>query len=251
MLALGLSSKRVLVSGNVKFDFDLSVGEQTEYFKERFDLESKRPLIIAASTHAPEEYILIEALKKTFVYHDGLHPRLLIAPRHPERFNEVASMLMTSGLIWVRRSEPLCVEDKTCDVVLLDTIGEIRSVYQLAELVFVGGSIANKGGHNILEPAAAARCTITGAHTYNFSAIVNSFLKSDAVIQLPSLTETEAIEALSKLFAELLTDDHRRNSIGFRAKTVLENNNGASFRTVKMLAPLLTFDELPSKRPAA
>jgi 3-deoxy-D-manno-octulosonic-acid transferase len=123
--------------------------------------------------------------------------------------------------------------------VLLDTIGELRAVYPLAEVVFVGGSIAPTGGHNVLEPALAARCVVTGAHTFNFTAIVRSFIEQEALVQLPALAESEAPAALARVLAELLADDEERRAVGERARAALEMNRGATARTVQMLAPIL------------
>jgi 3-deoxy-D-manno-octulosonic-acid transferase len=148
-------------------------------------------------------------------------------------------LLDASGFSWTRRSSPPQAEDSTCDVVLLDSIGELRGVYPLSTLVFVGGSIAPTGGHHILEPAAAARCIITGAHTFNFSSIMRDFLERDALVQLPPLTESEAPSALAQTFRELLNTDPRRRHTGERARAALEENRGATEETLKLLAPLL------------
>jgi 3-deoxy-D-manno-octulosonic-acid transferase len=124
-------------------------------------------------------------------------------------------------------------------VILLDTIGELRAVYPLADLVFVGGSIARTGGHNVLEPAAVGACIVTGAHTANFEAVMRAFLEADALVQLPPLAEDEAARALSGVFRELLMDDERRSKLASRALSVFEQNEGATERTVELLAALL------------
>ncbi len=240
--ALGLHPARVRVSGNIKFDADTDTGEQsiTTLLRERFAFDDARPLIVAASTHAPEESITLEAFQQTRAAFDrDRRPRLLVAPRHPERFNEVAALIEASGLLWARRSSAPQENDRVCDVVLLDSIGELRGVYPLAALVFVGGSIAPTGGHNVLEPAAAARCIITGAHTFNFSSIMRDFLAREALIQLPALAERDAPAALAQIFRELLNTDERRRRIGERARDALEENRGATDATINYLAPLL------------
>lgn len=240
--ALGLSPARTRVSGNIKFDADANTGEQavTMELRERFAFDDARPLIVAASTHAPEEAIMLRAFLQT---RDALavnkRPRLLIAPRHPERFKEVAALIEASGISWARRSSPPRGDDHACDAVLLDSIGELRGIYPLAALVFVGGSIAPTGGHNVLEPAAAARCIITGAHTFNFSSIMRDFLERDALVQLPALDETDAPAALAQIFHELLNTDERRRRTGERARAALEESRGATDATIKLLAPLL------------
>lgn len=277
--ALGLSAERVRVTGNVKFDLE-EAGEQplTDELRQRFGLDGRRPLILAASTHAPEERIILEAFKlladtardklltdrsrasdssratgpshATDASHttDASHstdasyatrPRLLLAPRHPERFGEVAALVEASGLAWSRRSESPRASDEAGDVILLDSIGELRAVYTLAEVVFVGGSIAPVGGHNVLEPALDARCVVTGAHTSNFKAIVGALLEADALIQLPPVEGAQAATLLGTVLRELLDDETKRRRMGERARSVLEQNRGATARTVKLLAPLL------------
>ncbi|HEV2799438.1 MAG TPA: 3-deoxy-D-manno-octulosonic acid transferase [Pyrinomonadaceae bacterium] len=242
--ALGLAHARVRVSGNVKFDAEEATGEQavTIELRERFAFDdARRPLIVAASTHAPEEAVTLEAFQQTRAALDGdRRPRLLIAPRHPERFGEVAALLERSGLAWARRSgSPHEEADRACDVVLLDSIGELRGVYPLAALVFVGGSIAPTGGHNVLEPAAAARCIVTGAHTFNFSSIMRDFIARDALVQLPALDYGKAPAALAQIFRELLNTDERRRRTGERARAALDENRGATEATINFLAPLL------------
>jgi 3-deoxy-D-manno-octulosonic-acid transferase len=240
--ALGLRGERVAVSGNLKFDADAAKDKQALGLElsARFHLEGDRPLIVAASTHKPEESIMIEALKLLRETSSVAPPRLLIAPRHPERFNETAALLDSSGLTWTRRTSAEHESDAVCDCILLDSIGELRAVYDQASIVFVGGSLAHKGGHNVLEPAEVGACIVTGAHTANFKAIMDNFIESDALIQLPALSQAEAIIELARLFAELLSDEARRGSMGKRARAVVERNRGATARTIKLLAPILS-----------
>jgi len=242
--ALGLAPERIRVTGNVKFDIEEAhASSLTGELRERFGLNGERPLVVAASTHAPEERVALEAYR--LVANSGAdsdaktRPRLLLAPRHPERFGEVAAMLDASGLSWARRSSPRNGRDAECDVVLLDSIGELREVYPLAEVVFVGGSVAHVGGHNILEPALAARPVVTGAHTSNFKAIVEIFLEHDALVQLPDTEGAEAARSLADALRPLLEDESRRLRAGERARAVLEQNRGATARTVSLLAPIM------------
>jgi 3-deoxy-D-manno-octulosonic-acid transferase len=241
MRGLGLVPERVFVSGNVKFDIGDDAGEQalTAEIRERFHLGDERPLIVAASTHSHEERIILEAFKQLRSTTDNDHLRLLIAPRHPERFAEVASLMESSGLLWARRSNAHGERDSLCDVLLLDSIGELRAVYPLASIVFIGGSLTPTGGHNILEPAAAGACTVTGAHTFNFKAIVEAFLEADALVQLPALALEEATSSLSNVLRELLENNERRQALGENARAVLKKNRGATARTIKLLAPIL------------
>src|ERR1044072_4541601 len=158
--ALGMANDRLFNAGNLKFDAELSgeLTSKTEEISRRFAVDSNVPLILAASTHAPEEAIIIESIQKL---RQKLPVRLMLAPRHPERFNEVAGLLQKSGLSWTRRTNPPNPNDAESSVILLDTIGELPSTYALAQIVFVGGSIVDKGGHNVLEPAAAGATVVT------------------------------------------------------------------------------------------
>jgi 3-deoxy-D-manno-octulosonic-acid transferase len=236
---LGMDPNKVFVSGNLKFDAGVMPipGNVSNLLKSRFSLSSETSLILAASTHAPEEQIILKAFQQ--VRHEVTSLRLMLAPRHPERFEEAASLLRDSGLPWARRSIEPNDSDKTSAVILLDTIGELPSVYALASIVFVGGSIARNGGHNILEPAAFGSCIITGFHTYNFAEIVKTFVEAGAVIQLQELSEAQAVAELKRLLSELLADGKRREQMGQLAKSLMEKNIGATERTLQMLCPML------------
>jgi 3-deoxy-D-manno-octulosonic-acid transferase len=242
--ALGLAPERLRVTGNVKFDIEeAGASSLTEELRERFRLDGRRPLVVAASTHSPEERVALEAYKQVadsaVNSNSEARPRMLLAPRHPERFGEVAAMLDASGVTWARRSAPRNGRDAECDLILLDSIGELRAVYPLAEVVFVGGSVARVGGHNILEPALAARAVVTGAHTSNFKAIVETFLEHEALVQLPDTEGSEAARLLANSLRELLGDDAKRLRAGERARAVLEQNRGATARTIELLATIM------------
>jgi 3-deoxy-D-manno-octulosonic-acid transferase len=239
LVALGLAPERARVTGNVKFDIEETPARPlTEELSRRFDINKDRPLVVAASTHAPEERVVLEAFK--LIKSEAQYARLLVAPRHPERFGEVALLIEASGLSWARRTGEARESDKDCDVILLDSIGELRAVYTLAEVVFVGGSVAPVGGHNVLEPALDARAVVTGPHTSNFKSIVAALLERDALVQLPDTQNHEdGARELARALQELLDDEVRRRRTGERARAVLEENRGATARTVKLLAPLL------------
>jgi 3-deoxy-D-manno-octulosonic-acid transferase len=233
---LGVSEEKLRVSGNLKFDSAHVALDQdlTRELRERFTFDSG-PLIVAASTHAPEEELMLAAFKRARESHPDA--RLLIAPRHPERFQEVAGLLEKSGLRWSRRSEPASTRDSTSDVVMLDTIGELGAIYSLADLVFVGGSIARHGGHNVLEPAAQGVCTITGPYTQNFAWITNAMLNEEALVQLPE--SANLAEELSSIINQLLSDEKRRREIGARARSVCQRNQGATEKTIEMISQLI------------
>jgi 3-deoxy-D-manno-octulosonic-acid transferase len=241
LIDLGVSRNSVAVAGNLKFDFESDPSEQevVDELRGRFGLDDSRPLLLAASTHSPEERILIDAFKELTREDSGKRLRLMIAPRHPKRFSEVAAILDSSKLTRARRSDPLAASDKTSDVILLDSIGELRSIFSLATIVFVGGSIANSGGHSILEPAAAGVCIVTGPHTFNFASVVSSFLEERALIQLDSQIESAAAISLVTVIRELIDNESRRTELADRARNVVEQHRGATDRTIKALATIL------------
>lgn len=238
---LGIRGSKVKVTGNLKFDqeFNESEKEFTKEFQRRFAISKDAPLIVAASTHAPEEDLIIEAFKEVWKNSTDKLPRLLLAPRHPERFMEAAVLAKNSGFDWVLRSEEESGRDKVAEVILLDSIGELRSVLPLAEIVFVGGSLIPHGGQNVLEPAVEKKAIVTGFYTTNFAGIVNQLVEQDAIIQLPELDEKEVPPQLSEVFLSLLRDTEKRNALAQNAFAATEKNRGASCKTIELLHPFL------------
>ena len=238
---LGMPEERLFTAGNLKFDAELARGlsDKTNEIRERFGLDTGAPLVLAASTHAPEEELIIESVKQIIA---DRPVRLMIAPRHPERFNEVGALLQDSGLSWSKRTNSAAASDAEATVILLDTIGELPATYALATVVFVGGSLVDRGGHNVLEPAATAAAVVTGAHTHNFHAIVNLMNEAGALVQLPPVKGPEAVRELTATFIKLLDDRELRQDLGTRAKHLVTSNQGAAERTMKLIAPLLTND---------
>ncbi|MGH7783858.1 MAG: 3-deoxy-D-manno-octulosonic acid transferase, partial [Candidatus Binatia bacterium] len=229
IVSLGLDAKKASVTGNLKFDlaFDESETALTEQFRRRFDIDGTRPLIVAASTHDSEERLLMDALEDV-----GLPFRILFAPRHPERFDTVAALLTKTQYSFARRSNPPAESDKRTDIILLDSIGDLRSVFPLGDIVFVGGSLIPHGGQSILEPASVGRAIIVGPYTSNFAEVIKAFLEHDAIIQTSG--------PLSDAFKELLADTTKRDAYGKRALDVMNSSLGATDKTIKELQPLLT-----------
>ena len=236
---LGMRADRIRTAGNLKFDAGAlpSAVEKTAEIRERFGLLAGGSLILAASTHAPEEKIVLESFKQVRA---SQPVRLMLAPRHPERFAEVASLIQGSGLSWARRTNAPDAGDASAAVILLDTIGELPATYALASVVFVGGSIVDRGGHNVLEPAAAGVPVVTGAHTHNFHAIVDLLNEADAIVQLPPGEGDAASAALAEALIDLLADAKRRTELATRATQLIATNQGAAERTIKLIAPLLS-----------
>lgn len=247
--ALGMAAAMTLVSGNLKFDAGILplTDALTAAFRARFKIADGSRLILAASTHDPEEVIIINALRQV-ISQSNLPTRLMIAPRHPERFNDVADLIKTSGLRWARRSSLPDVSDGQAEIILLDSIGELHSVYSLAAIVFVGGSIAQTGGHNILEPAAVGAAVITGPHTFNFESIMKTFVNAGAIVQLPAKSESGAMVELAKVISELFTDPARRLKLGTLAQKLVNENRGATERTLQALGPLFAATTKAKKR---
>ena len=245
---LGLGEDRIMTVGNLKFDSEAAPADTTltDQIRARFDFAGGRPLFVAASTHDPEEAVVLDAFRAVRESQAGL--RLLLAPRHPERFAAVAALLRASEFSVARRSTPTD-HDAFADIVLLDSIGELNAVFPLADVALVGGSIAPHGGHNVIEPATHGVCTITGPHTSNFAAITKLMLAAGALIQLPD-TRKPAAELADTLSA-LLAKRQQRLEIGQRARAVCENNRGATARTVALLSPILDTHATPAYEPIA
>jgi 3-deoxy-D-manno-octulosonic-acid transferase len=230
--ALGALEARVQVTGNLKFDA-AETPAPSEALTSRFGLAARRnrPLLVAGSTTAGEEDLVLTAFRRVLARLP--EAALLIAPRHPERFDLVASLVGSRGLGCLRRSalEPGGWGDE--EVVLLDTLGELAPVYALADVVFVGGSLVSAGGHNILEPAAAGRPVIVGRHMENFQEIADQFRVAGALVRVADA------EQLGHEVAALLLDASRRRELGDRARRLVEENRGAVRRTVDALSALV------------
>jgi 3-deoxy-D-manno-octulosonic-acid transferase len=247
IIALGMPDDRVFMAGNLKFDAGSLTPsrEKTEEIAARFGLSSNVPLILAASTHAQEEKVIIDGFKQI---REDQAVRLMLAPRHPERFNEVASLLEASGLKWTRRTQTPSKEDAQTDVILLDTIGELTATYSLATVCFVGGSITDNGGHNVLEPASVGTAVVTGSHTHNFDAIVRLLLEANAIVQLPPLETSEAADPLAYAISELLDNPDKRVEMGRRAAEMVASNSGSSERTIQLISNLVSANQSISSK---
>ena len=237
MGSLGVNANKITVSGNLKFDLSMDEKESdlTEVFRTRFGIDGTRPLIVAASTHEPEEEWVLNALDLS-----GYPFRLLFAPRHPERFDAVAKTLGETQYSLIRRSNYPTEADKNADVILLDSIGELRAVYPLADIVFVGGSLIPHGGQSVLEPASAGKPVVIGPFTHNFEAVVDGFLEKRAIVQAKSATSgnDEPFELYSALRV-FFDEPDKRVEYGKRALEVMESNRGATEKTIESLRPLI------------
>ena len=242
LMSLGLRASKVKVTGNLKFDHDFNEREAglTTEFRARFGITPDAPLIIGASTHAPEEQWITDAFKEVWKSAGEKLPRLMIAPRHPERFEDVAEIIKKTGFTWIRRSEAASHLDKSAEIILLDSIGELRAAYPLAEIVFVGGSLIKHGGQSVLEPAASGRAIIIGPHTHNFHAVVTEFVGRGALLQLPEVADdSQWVGRLSETLGQLLENVEQRRKLGENAAATIEAGAGATAETMKHLRPLI------------
>jgi 3-deoxy-D-manno-octulosonic-acid transferase len=232
--AIGCRPERVLVAGNLKFDVRV-VGESeaTRLLKSR---TSGLRLVVAGSTLEGEEAALLEAWPRLLEADPQL--ALVLAPRHPERFQAVAELLDRCGVPWVRRSAwtgkppELVAPLNGGQIVLLDTIGELASVYSIASVAFVGGSLVPAGGHNPLEPAQFGVPIVMGPHYANFRAITEDLLAQDAIRIAEKGT-------LAQVPLDLLCDRKTAKAMGERARQVFDQQAGATERCVLALKGLL------------
>jgi len=222
IIELGAAPAKVSVTGSLKFDAVLPKHGVPSPAARL--IPSGRTVLVAGSTLAPEEEILLDVFRALRKKYADLF--LILAPRHPERFDEVAKLAEVRELRAVRRStleRPVA----DADLMILDTMGELASIYAAADLVFMGGSLATWGGHNIIEPAAEGKPVVFGPHMSNFQEIASSFLDAAAAIQIADRDELE--ESLGRLLA----DEDLRAGVGARARQLVEANRGAGQKTME------------------
>ncbi len=237
ILGLGAPKDRVFVVGNLKFDLSLpetlSKGRE---IREKLKIYDKDILLIAGSTHRGEEEQILDCYSGLQREHNNL--RLLIAPRHIERTQEVEQLLMKRGLGPLRYSdiEKTDASRFTNDVsrvFVLDTIGDLKTIYSASDIVFVGGSLVKKGGQNPIEPASLAKPIIFGKFTSNFQDVVKSFLEDSAVIQV------EGREELESAIRSLIVNPKERKELGLKARETINRNSGSSQRTVSLIHKII------------
>jgi 3-deoxy-D-manno-octulosonic-acid transferase len=232
--ALGCLPERVTVAGNLKFD--VRAAGETEATRLLKKWSPGRRLIVAGSTLEGEEAALLEAWPRLLQADPQL--AMVLAPRHPERFAAVAALLEKSGAAWIKRSDWRSTPEDSLkplnpgQIVLLDTIGELASVYSLALVAFVGGSLVPAGGHNPLEPAQFGVPIVMGPHFTNFRAITKDLLAHQAL-------HISTAETLAATLIGLLQDRVAAKAMGNRARQVFEQQAGATGRCMVALRSLL------------
>ena len=228
IISLGAPPERVLVTGNLKMEAPSGDAGAEQLWRRLLHLGSA-PVVVAGSTHRGEESIVLDAFLAVRPAADGL--RLVLAPRHPERLDEVEGLARARGLSVVRRSR--VSPGHGAPVVLLDTMGELASLYAIADVIFVGGSLVPIGGHNVVEPALHAKAVVFGPHMANFRDAAALLLRADAAVQIADET------ALAATLGGLLADAPARQALGRAAWNAVRTHQGACVRTVAALERLL------------
>ena len=238
--SLGVPAESIRISGSIKFDgVETSRrNPKTQQLRELFGLSDDEIVFMAGSTQEPEEQLALDAWQHLREHHPNL--RLILVPRHRERFEDVAGLVAASGATLLRRSAlgtgacphpGLVPADRP--VILLDSIGELSACWGLADIAFVGGSFGNRGGQNMIEPAAYGACILFGPNTWNFRDVVQSFRAASACVPLESPAE------LLPMVGKLVADSADRRRLGDAAQTVVLQQQGATISTAVMLADLI------------
>ena len=236
-VAIGAEPARVTVTGSLKFDAAAAppgaaggAGDGGG-LRAAFAFARGRPVVIAASTLRGEEEPVLRAFAR--VRGASSDALLVIAPRHPERFGEARRIAERAGNRVVMRSALDPGRAPRAEVVILNTLGELGRLFDVASAVFVGGSLVPAGGHNLIEPAAFGRAIVVGPHMENFADVAREFISRGAAIQVRGADE------LPEALAGLMRDGERRRRLGEAAAALVSANRGATRRTLDRLAELL------------
>lgn len=226
--ALGVPADRLTVTGNLKYDRVQSLRDNpaTQELKTWAGLDSTDVVFIAGSTQAPEEQIALDVFESLTTEFPQL--RLLLVPRHRERFEEVARLICDRGHSLRRRSQP-AVDQAPRPVLLLDTLGELAACWGLADIAFVGGSLGSRGGQNMLEPAGYGAAVLFGPNTTNFRDAVEALLNRHAALVVHDRDE------LRESVRCLILDESSRSHLGLAAQAFVMTQQGATARTLNLL----------------
>lgn len=229
-ITLGADPDRVTPLGNLKFDMDVSSETIERGHTWRAILGQERPVWIAASTHPGEDELVLAAHRHILATQPNA--LLMLAPRHPERVDDIAQLADEHGFKVHRRSQPL-PHDGMIDVFLIDTLGELMDFYAASDLAFMGGSLMPNGGHNPLEPAALGLPVLTGSQVFNFREVYAAMLAADAAQEV-----TDA-RALGDSVASLMSDAERRQDMGGKGQNLIASHRGALDRLIEHMEKAL------------
>lgn len=236
--ALGMSSDKIVVTGNIKFDLEIPLDIVERGKLLRAEIASNRPVWIAASTHNGEEEVVLRAHQ--YIRASYKNALLILVPRHPERFTAVADLTKDSGFTVIRRSLANSCSEETA-VYLADTMGEMFLLYAAADVAFVGGSLVPIGGHNILEPAALAKPIITGLQLFNFTDISNLLVQADALMKINDA------DTLAQAVADYFAHPELAKQKGESALQVVKANRGALISHVQAISHFIKSSAEPTK----
>jgi len=232
---LGTTESQLHVTGSLKFD-GIEMDRQnpaTQQLATLAGIDDRHTVFLAGSTQAPEEQIAVSVFRELVKGHPNL--RLILVPRHPERFSEVANMLDQQGIQWLRRSELIPGKETAAPPVLLvDAMGELGAWWGTAQIAFVGGSLGKRGGQNMIEPSGYGAAVSFGPHTQNFRDIVEMLRQHDAAIVVENQQE------LAAFVKRCLEEPKFARQLGQRAQQFVASQNGATTRTVALLEGLLS-----------
>lgn len=245
---MGASASRIKITGNIKYDRD-SVEKDVSHAQQQSIAQAlalsmtpdpNYPVIVAGSTHDNEEETLFTVLRTIRATPGHANTRILIAPRHPQRFDAVASLGVKMGFRVCRRSENK--PDPAAEVLVLDTLGELAAAYAFATIVFVGGTMIPHGGQSIMEPALHSKAIVIGPHMENFPGVIKDFRREHA---LRAFKEDETnrpgqIAALTAAFTELLENKSERELLGRKARAIFDSSKGATRRTFEHLEAIIS-----------
>jgi 3-deoxy-D-manno-octulosonic-acid transferase len=242
---LGMPENKLTLAGNLKFQLPrAALGASVFVNAAQSALEtSTTKVLVAGSTMPGEEAMLIDAYSRLQSHFPALW--MILAPRHPERFDGVASLLQSGGMPFRRRSQLKTDEDITPrGILLLDTIGELAACYQLADVAFVGGTLVATGGHNIIEPAMYGKAIVVGPSMDNFREILDRFLAVDAGVRIQgarvgSIVEIAAPAALPTALQYLLENPREAARLGTAAKRIIDENQLRGASAIGEIARLL------------
>lgn len=228
-ISLGLAKEKITVTGNLKFDLEVpsDLTEKSRLFKS--DVGLNRIIWIAASTHPGEEEIILLAHQKIREIYP--HALLILVPRHPDRFDQIAELIRQNNFMMARRSRNEKTSLETA-VYLGDTMGDLFLLYAVSDVVFVGGSLIPIGGHNLLEPAILAKPILTGPHLFNFADISEMLLAADGLVILNG-------EELAQSIIDLFKDEKKRLSLGLAGQQVVEQNRGALQKQMELVQSVI------------
>ncbi|HAT6821792.1 TPA: 3-deoxy-D-manno-octulosonic acid transferase [Legionella pneumophila] len=231
-IALGANADLVHVLGNMKFDLQINSVDRSQYRELKSHWGEDRPTIIAASTHDDEESQILSQLPRLQEAIPGVV--LLIAPRHPERFQTVYQLSVQAGFNTGCRSN-LNTISRENEVVILDSLGELLGFYQISDFAFVGGSLVPVGGHNVLEPIAMNVPVLSGNQVHNFKSICRELKEAQAILLVNHANEL--VDAIIKLYQ----DRESQNTMVANASSVLESNKGSVVRYLQKIESALGY----------